>query len=101
LQLEYLLSSKQTIHHNMNFHYPLDWLPVQRQPGYLHTLTGHEIVIGSMYMRMLAYVHSCSLGFFYHPLARVDKWRAGIASEPGAREAGVRETGNQSRVISY
>jgi hypothetical protein len=85
----------------MNFHYPLDWLPVQRQPGYLHTLTEHEIVIGSMYMRMSACIHSCSLGFFYHKLARVEKWRAGITGEPGAREAGVRETGNQSCVISY
>jgi hypothetical protein len=85
----------------MNFHYPLDWLLVQRQLGYLHTLTGHEIVIGSIYMRMSACIHSCSLGFLYHKLARVEKWRASIAGEPGAREAGVRETGNQSRVISY
>jgi hypothetical protein len=59
----------------MNFHYPLDWLPVQRQPGYLHTLTGHEIVIGSMYMRMSACVHSCSLGFF--STTRLHVWRNG------------------------
>jgi hypothetical protein len=76
---------------------PRDWLLVQRQQASLHTLTGHEIVIGSMYMRMLAYVHSCILCFFHHPLARVEKWRAGIAGEPGTREAGVREPCNQSR----
>jgi hypothetical protein len=35
--------------------------------------------------------------FFYHPLASVEKWLAGIAVEPGAREAGVWETDNQSR----
>jgi hypothetical protein len=36
--------------------------------------------------------------FFYHPLAPMEKWRADITGEPGAREAGVWEIGNQSRV---
>lgn len=67
--------------------YPRDWLPVERQPGSLHVLTEHKIVIGFMYMRMPACIHSCSLGlFFYHPLACEEKWRAGITGEPGARE---------------
>jgi hypothetical protein len=29
----------------------------------------------------------------------MEKWRADIAGEPGAREAGLLEAGNQSRVI--
>jgi hypothetical protein len=37
--------------------------------------------------------------FFYHLLARVEKWRAGITGEPGAREAGALVTGNQTRDI--
>jgi hypothetical protein len=49
---------------------------------------------------MLVCIHSCSLGFFfYHPLAREEKWRAGITGEPGARETGALVTGNQSRDI--
>jgi hypothetical protein len=30
--------------------------------------------------------------FFYHPLASVEKWSAGMAGEPGARKADVWET---------